>query len=89
MGGFVPSMCWSPEAGVIVKLPVRKRKGETYAQRCNRCRVYAVSRYRQQHVAVRYNRKWTIYDCASRTPVIEGISEDAAYMWLMHRASNP
>lgn len=86
MSGYIPNLV--VVEGECVKLPIRKKPGETHAQRAGRVAAAALGRRCKagDHFAVRYDRTWHIYKINFHLPIRSGWSEAAAFAWLMHKA---
>jgi len=85
MSGHVPNLiCYG---GEIVKLAVRKRKGETHAERAGRVAAMAITQ-RVKHYAIRWDRTWKIFPVSGpiTMPIHDGLTEAQAAMWLLYRA---
>lgn len=87
MNGYIPNLCYVD--GEVIRLPVRKKVGETHAQRAGRVAAFALSQRckASDHFAIRYDRTWHIYQINYHQPKRSGWSEAAAFAWLMHKAT--
>lgn len=88
MGGLIPSM--AVVDGEIIRLGVRKRKGDTRFDRVEAVRRVALVRG-CVYFAVRADGVWSIYTAPMISAPVQayGLSEDAAAMWLLHKEPRP
>ena len=84
MGGHVPNLV--NVKGTVQRVTARKQKGDTYILRNHRVACEA-ARLGASYYAVRAHGVWGIYPIHrwSGEPLVAGLSEDAAAMWLQHR----
>lgn len=86
MGNYVPNLCYVD--GNVRRLQLRKKIGETYAERYGRVAAWAIV-YKAKHFAVRQDGKWMIFPVSGppSMPILTDLTEAAAAMWLMHRSA--
>ena len=75
--------------GQIVRLHAKKKRGHmTEFERAGIVAAAALSRglKSNDHFAVRYDRRWALYQVNYPHPVRKDLTEDAAAMLLMHKA---
>lgn len=87
MGNYIPNLCVVD--GLAIRLPVRKKVGETYAEKAGRVAAFCLGQRKasNDYFAIRYAGGWHIYQINYHVPKLSGLSEAAAAMWLMHRST--
>lgn len=87
MGNYIPCRIRDAKTGLVVVPRLRKRVADSYAERAGRVAAEALTRYRARYFAIRRDGGWAILPVSGppSMPILEGLSVDAAEMWLMHR----
>lgn len=86
MGKYIPALIYVPNSGQVTKPMLLKQGGESFAMRAGRVAAHAIS-LRTAHYAIRFGRQWSIHHVSGppSQPLKEGLTYDAAFMWLMHK----